>query len=126
MVTKSMTMCIHFNIATFIIRPIVASVDASLLLFTRLSAKLTSYKENYLNVLMMSLTIILLSLSKYVMSVPDADKDKVKEVLEKAAETLKEWIIHRDVIGGSIFGGSVNDGHPEYELEVSQSSNYLL
>lgn len=99
-------------------QPIVASVDASLLLFTRLTAKLTEYNEHYLDILLMSLTIILSSLSKYVQSVLDADKSKVKEVMDKTAQTLRKWIIKKDVIGGSLFGGSIKDGHPMRELEV--------
>ena len=101
--------------------PTVASVDAALLLFTRLSAKLTRYSEHYLDMLLMSMTITLSSLSKYVMSVPDANKDKVQEILDKTAQTLRGWIIKRDVIGGSLFGGNVKDGHPMRELEVCTS-----
>lgn len=111
---------IHFKITTFVFRPppIVASVDAALLLFTRLSAKLTEYFEHYLEVLVMSMTIILSSLSKYSLSLPDANNDKIKETLDKTGETLREWIINKDVIGGSLFGGSVKDGYPMRELEV--------
>ena len=105
----------------FRLQPIVASVDAALLLFIRLSAKLTEYSGHYLDMLLMSMTIILLSLSKYVHSVSNANKDKVKEILDKTAHTLREWIIKRDVIGGSLFGGSVKDGHDMRELEVRTS-----
>lgn len=97
-----------------------ASVDAALLLFTRLTAKLTEYNEHYLKVLLVSMTIILLSLSKLDQSEGDTE-NKVKEVLEKATQKLKDWVIHKDVIGGSLFGGKVMGTrlcHPIRELEV--------
>lgn len=104
----------------FHIRPqlIMASVNAALLLSKCLTAKLTKYSANYSEVIMTSLSAILLSLSKFDQS-PDANKDenKVMEVVEKAAQTFKEWIVHKDV-GGSLFGGRVVDGHHMRELEV--------
>ena len=74
----------------------------------------------------MSLTTILLSLSKFDQS-PDANKDKnkVMEVLGKATQTFKEWIVNKDVVGGSIFGGRVGDGHHMRELEVRISNTYV-
>lgn len=100
---------------------IVASVNAALLLFTHLTAKLTHYNKQYLEVLIVSMTIILLSLSKLDQSASDENKD----VLDKAILMLKSWIINENVIGGSLFGGRVvgeNLVHSENELEVNVSS----
>lgn len=96
-----------------------ASVNAALLLFKRLSAKLTKYNANYVEVIMISANTILLSMSKFDQS-HDAKKDKngVIGVLEKAAQTFKEWIVNKEVVGGSLFGGRVVDGHPMRELQV--------
>ena len=95
---------------------IAASVDAALLLFTRLTAKLTKYV--FLEVLLMSMDIILGCLTKLKSTQPDTSDDKVKEVLEKAAPILKEWVVKKDVIGGSLFGGKVNNGFQLHELKV--------
>ena len=96
---------------------IAASVDAALLLFTRLTAKLTNY--GFLEVLLMSMDIILGCLTKLKSTQPDTSDDKVKEVLEKAAPILKEWVVKKDVIGGSLFGGQVNKlGSQSLELKV--------
>ena len=98
-----------------------ASVNAALLLFARLTAKLTHYNQHFLEVLMLTLTIILLSLSK-LESAPDENKDIVKDVLDKAILMLKDWITNKDVIGGSLFGGRVMSGnlvHSDDELEVN-------
>lgn len=97
---------------TMIFRPqaIVATVDAALLLFVRLTAKLTKDNEHNFEVLMMSLTIVLLSLSKFEQnSHANKDTNKVMEVLEMAAHAFMEWIVHKDVIGGSQFGGKAAD-----------------
>ena len=95
---------------------VAASVDAALLVFTRLTAKLTKY--GFLKVLLMSMDIILGCLTKLKSTQPERSDDKVKEVLEKAAPALKEWVVKKDVIGGSLFGGLVNNGFQVYELEV--------
>lgn len=94
-----------------------ASVDAALLLFKYLTAKLTSYTSHYLEVLKKSMTIILLSLTRLDQYVPDRNK-KITEVLEKAARILQDWIVNKNVIGGSSFGGKVRDGGAMLELEV--------
>ena len=99
-----------------------ASLNAALLLFARLTAKLTNYTQQFLEVLMLSLTIMLFSLSKFDQSAPDENKDVVKDVLEKATLMLKDWITNKDVIGGSLFGGRVVSGflvHSEHELQVN-------
>ena len=96
-----------------------ASVNAALLLFKRLTAKLTKYNVNYVEVIMTSVTTILLSLSKFNQSpYANKDKEKVMEVLQKAAQNFKEWIVNKDVVGGSLFGGRVGDGYHMRELEV--------
>lgn len=98
------------------------SLNAALLLFARLTAKLTHYNQHFLEVLMLSLTIMLFSLSKFDQSSPDENKDIVKNVLNKAIVVLKDWITNQDVIGGSLFGGRVVGGrlvHSENELQVN-------
>ena len=99
-----------------------ASVNAALLLFTRLTAKLKIYNEHYFDVLLMSMTIILLSLSNLDQSLPDAkNKVNVEEELDKAAQSLELWVVHENVIGGPLFGGKVVNNklsHPVRELEV--------
>ena len=99
-----------------------ASVNAALLLFTRLTAKLTKYNERYFDVLLMSMTIILLFLSNLDQSLPDAkNKVNVEEELDKATQSLELWVVHENVIGGPHFGGKVvNDklSHAPRELEV--------
>ena len=66
----------------------------------------------------MSMDIILGCLTKLNSTQPDTSDDKVKEVLEKAAMALAGWVIRRDVIGGSFFGGRVTDGLSLPELKV--------
>ena len=105
----------HFHIRPQLIE---ASVNAALLLFKCLTAKLTQYY--YLNILLISMTIILLSLSNLDQSLPDA-KDKVKEVLDKGAQSLKGWAENEKVVSRPLFGGRVvNDklSHPMQELKV--------
>ena len=95
-----------------------AAVDAAIFGLKCLTGKLTEYKQYYLDVVLTSLRAVLLSISKLEQCSQD-ENQKIKEVIEKAAKVLLEWVIHKQVIGGSVFGGSVKNGKPEKELEVS-------
>ena len=78
--------------------------------------------EQHLEVLMMSMTIILSSLSR----VPQfTKKDRVNEILAEAAQTLQKWVIH--VFNGPMFGGRVKCGglvHSTQELKVCTTVQY--
>lgn len=119
MVSQSALLSLYPYITTFIFSSqhlLLASVDAALLLFQRLTAKLREYMEQHLEVLMMSMTIVLSSLSRVTQFIK---KGRVNEILAEATQTLQKWVIH--VFNGPMFGGRVKCGslaHSTRELKV--------
>lgn len=87
-------------------------VDASLLLHKQLSAKLLSCSDHYLEVLKASISLVLLTISQLSFFCPEDEKgdmtSRVANASTKLKENLKGWITDGAVIGGSVFGQTVN------------------
>ena len=64
-----------------------------------LTGRLTSKNDSFVNLLRGIITVLLLSLSK--LSSNDAI---ISDTFEKCEVALKKWIVHENVIGGSVFG----------------------
>ena len=83
-------------------------VRSSICLCTKLSEKLKSCEKRCVNLLGAAFSCVLCAIenshSLYEGELGKCDRDKALEVLEN---TLKDWITKEEVIGGSIFGHSV-------------------
>ena len=77
-------------------------------LFSELTGRLFVHQ---VEVLMLSLSILLLSLSQVQKHVSKQELDitLIRDALQKCQSTLQSWIKRPDVIGGSFFGGQIKD-----------------
>ena len=93
----------HFSPQVF-----VYMVTAALLLNRQLTAVLKSHTPHCVEVLKHSISLILSALAQLKVHFPSGEKG---EVIQRAffslKDTLWKWIVHPDVIGGSVFGGSL-------------------
>ena len=92
---------------TLVYRPeyISAMVKSSLHLCAKLSKKLRSIEENRVKLLRSAFSCALCAIENLYKGGGDkTDRDKA---VESIRELLKDWIAHREVIGGSVFGHSV-------------------
>ncbi len=99
---------------------LVSMVDASLLLCSRLRPKLLS--STFVELLKASFSLVLFAIAKFNTVCPNEEKysknEKVAGALGKLKGSLKGWITDRKVIGGSMFGGSVNTRWWSAEEEI--------
>ena len=84
------------------------------MLLKLLFAKLNKSYQQYVQLLKMSITILLFSLAnmKQLLVQQKVEESKISETLAHCKKLLKEWIVQREVIGGSFFGGKA-------EMQVS-------
>ena len=87
-------------------------MKAALLMFKCLATKLVDYNKYYLDIVLISLTIVLLSFSKFDQF--SREGNQTSACVDKAAKTLLMWL--KNVIGVSVFGGE--NGKYSEELEV--------
>ena len=84
-------------------------VKASLLLYNLLSTKLRHSYDYYVDLLKNSISLMLFSIAELnSICPPDERTEKdhtVQNTFDGLHTTLRKWIVHPDVIGGSMFGG---------------------
>ena len=101
-------------------------MDASSLLTQQLLDNLKS-SEHHVKVLQAATSLFLFSISRLNSLCPDNEKPHKDEKIRKAFEELKanywKWIASSEVIGGSVFGGSVKHWKGKPELKVSTVYN---
>ena len=116
---KSEHVCLNCNIAyCFIhIHRCLPAVTAALHLVTRLFGVLTKSYDHYVNVLIMSVSVVLFSLAKVKPLVAQRrlEEGEISEVFARCEQILKDWVVKSDVIGGSNFGG-YRKGSEELEV----------
>ena len=79
-------------------------MNAALRFFICLTGKLTNAYSPYIDVLKMSITVLLFTLSK-VKQIGTLEEGHISDTLGKCEQALKDWVVKADVIGGSFFGG---------------------
>ena len=111
---------IMFLLLIFRFRPCVATVDAALFFLLYVVGKLAGLSNDYVNLLKMSITVLLIALAKLRPFVTQS-KSKITETYGKCESALMTWIANISVIGGSFFGGFVNYwGRPGLEYAPSE------
>ena len=100
-------------------------VTAALMLYRSLTYKLETRTTHCVEVLKASISLILFAVAQLKMLCPINEKDEViKDTFATLKKVLWEWIVGREVIGGSVFGGylptpsSSAMWKPKEELEV--------
>ena len=95
-------------------------VKASLLLYNLLSAKLSRNYDYYVDLLKDSISLMLFSIAQLnSISPPDEKDDTIQRTFDGLQTTLWKWIVHPDVIGGSVFGARIlTNSKREEELKV--------
>lgn len=95
-------------------------VKASLLLYNLLSAKLSRSYDYYVDLLKDSISLMLFSIAQLnSISPPDEKDDTIQRTFDGLQTTLWKWIVHPDVIGGSVFGARIlTNSKREEELKV--------
>ena len=82
--------------------------------------KLAGLSNDYVNLLKMSITVLLIALAKLTPFVTQS-KSKIIETYGKCESALMAWIANTSVIGGSFFGGLVSYwGRPGLEYASSE------
>ena len=107
------TVYTHTVCMLYIICRCEATANASLNLMTFLFTKLKKVYKRYVKVLKMSISVVLFTLVK--LNQRQVAKDKVSEAFRLCEQSLREWIVLGDVVGGSFFGGT---SKAKTEIEV--------
>lgn len=101
-------------------------VTAALLLYRELTAKFKGCTPHHVDVLKASISLILFSVAQLKVLFSGDETDEIAFATLK--DTLWTWIVDRDVIGGSVFGGclpldysAIVKWKPSEELELWQS-----
>ena len=90
-------------------------LTATLLLNGQLTAVLKSRTPHCVEVLEHSIFLILIAVAQLKALIPSDEKGAfINEAFLSLKESLWRWIVHPDVIGGSVFGGSL----PEYSSSM--------
>ena len=104
----------------------ISMVTATLMLYRQLTVVLRSCTPHYVDVLKASISLILFAVAQLKTLCPNEEADKIfKEAFAHLKGTLWEWVVDREVIGGSFFGGYVPTRYysgswkPKEELEVT-------
>lgn len=104
----------------------ISMVTATLMLYRQLTVVLRSCTPHYVDVLKASISLILFAVAQLKTLCPNEEADKIiKEAFARMKGTLGEWVVDREVIGGSFFGGYVparyysGNWKPKEELEVT-------
>ena len=100
-------------------------VTAALLLYRELTAKLKSRTPHHVDVLKASISLILFSVALLKVLFSGEVADEIVVAFASLKDTLWNWIVHPDVIGGSVFGGylpsAIRKWKVSEELELWQS-----
>ena len=113
---------IHFHVHfTCRHQPCDTNVNAALHFFICLIGKLTNIYNHYIDVLKMSITVLLFTLSN-AKQIGTLEEGRILDTLGKCEQALKEWVVKGDVIGGSFFGGGRKD---TLELRVTLRKLFL-
>lgn len=85
--------------------------DAALLLFKRLARQIKTCTPHCVNVLKASISLILYVVVQLKALYPSDEKHQKEEIIAGIFDRLNvilwEWIVDREVIGGSVFGGTL-------------------
>ena len=123
---------IPFTVVHHRLKIATSMVKASLLLYNLLSAKLSRNYDYYVDLLKDSISLMLFSIAQLnFICPPDERKEKddtIQSTFDGLQTTLWKWIVHSDVIGGSVFGGGriFTNSKREEELKVVICSFYSL
>ena len=100
-------------------------VVAAQMLYTSLTYRLKTRTTHCVEVLKASISLVLFAVAQLKAFCPTNGKDEViKGTFASLKDTLWKWIVDREVIGGSVFGGylpiyySSAMWKPKEELEV--------
>ena len=96
----------------------VATINAAILLFTRRFSQMTVKQEHYVMILkyFIRMFISALCVVQNIVIQSQLDESAITDAFKKWESSLKNWIVHPNVVGGSFFGGSKKTTK---ELEVS-------
>ena len=86
---------------------LISTMNVALLLYQRLTIMLKSCTPHYVEVLKTSISLILFAVAQLSRCSSDEKDEIIKEAFAHLKGTLREWIVDRKVIGGSVFGGSL-------------------
>ena len=88
----------------------VGTVAAAVCLVKYLFGTITARSEHLLAVLKTSITLLLLAMCKIQALAAQnmLDPTRIRDVFVTCEKILGEWVANHNVIGGSIFGGSVD------------------
>ena len=105
-------------------------MDGSLLIYNCLKVKLSSTQEPYMELLKASLSLVLFAVG-YFNTLCHDDKgygkvERVTTTLGKLESSLKDWVSDARVIGGSVFGGSVNPNSWRAKKEIQVGTHNIM
>ena len=108
-----------------LVKHLTSMVHAALLLHGKLTVMLKSCTPHYVDMLKASISLILFAVAQLKALCPS--DENVKRAFASLKGTLWNWIVNREVIGGSVFGGNLpayySSGmwpwNPRGELEVN-------
>ena len=83
------------------------TAEVSKQVFLFFAKNLTYKSDSFLGLLRASISVFLFSLSN-LKSFGKLEETAIIETFKQCEEALRKWIAHKDVIGGSFFGGYVN------------------
>lgn len=118
-------MALLTNQFTFSPQASVFMVVAAQMLYTSLTYKLKTCATHCVEVLKASISLVLFAVAQLKALCPTNENDEViKGTFATLKDTLWKWIVNREVIGGSVFGGYLPTNYssamwkPKEELEV--------
>ena len=83
----------------------VATINAAILLFTRRFSKMTVKHHHYVKILQYFIKMFISALC-VVQDIVIQSQSAITNAFKKWESSLKNWIVHPNVVGGSFFGGS--------------------
>lgn len=103
-----------------------ATVDAAIGLVKHLLSKLTGKLEHHLDVLGLSISLMLSSLCKEDVLVSEKKDPAFKKVFGVCEVALLDWVKNHNVIGGSFFGGRIQNTTILYSLDELKVYTYYI
>ena len=105
---KDFLNCFLTEAVYFSSQVLVSMVTTTLSLYTKLTAVLKSRTPHCVEVLKHSVSLLLIAVTQLKAHFPSGGKGEfIKTAFLSLKESLWKWIVHPDVIGGSVFGGSL-------------------
>ena len=102
-----------------------ATVYAAIGLVKHLLSKLTGRLEHHLDVLGLSISLMLSSLCKEDVLVSEKKDPAFKKVFGVCEVALLDWVKNHNVIGGSFFGGRIQNTTILYSLDELKVYTYF-